>query len=441
MAMLNKLIGHLRFNKAKKATPQVISLDIVPLSRFHFSREAISHAALHVAKVLQDEGFKAFIVGGAVRDLILSEKPKDFDIVTDALPEQVKRLFKRAQKIGRRFPIVHVYSGRELVEVSTFRQESAIFNDQGRIIRDNCYGTIDMDAARRDFTCNALYLDPIAGTVHCYHHALNHLKDKKLVLIGDPEIRFKEDPIRILRGIRISSKLNLSIDDQLMQTMQKHAHLIDNEPMSRRFDELAKIIYSKHAYTCFTILIDTGLLSFVHPVTQILLTYSQQAWILINRMLQQTDARLQRNQHISLGFVVAAFLWPIAKTLWQQYMKEGLSPAHAMQQCLTDIHRHPIRQHIRQKIITTVNEIWRLQNRLQYVKTKKQIDKITGHPYFRAAYDFFLLRAESEDVDQSLAQCWQQLVEKNDFAPLLATLPSTKQAKQRRRSKRVKDHL
>lgn len=432
MAMLNKLIGHLRYNKAKKATPQAISLDIVPLSRFHFSHEAISHTAFHVAKVLQNKGFKAFIVGGAVRDLILSEKPKDFDIVTDALPEQVKRLFKRAQKIGRRFPIVHVYFEKELVEVSTFRQdstESTIFNEQGRIIRDNAYGTIDMDAARRDFTCNALYLDPIAGTVHCYHHALNHLKDKKLVLIGDPEVRFKEDPIRILRGIRISSKLNLSIDEQLMQAMKKHAYLINNEPMSRRFDELVKIIYSKHAYTCFTVLIDTELLSFVHPITQILLTYSPHTWILINRMLQQTDARLQRNQHISLGFVVAIFLWPIAKTLWQQYIKEGLSPAHAMQQCLTDIHRHPVCQNIRQKIITAVNEIWRLQNRLQYVKTKKQIDKITAHPYFRAAYDFFLLRAESEDVEQSLAYCWQQLIEKNDFAPLLTTLSSTKNVK------------
>jgi poly(A) polymerase len=434
MAMLNKLIGHLRFNKAKKATSQVISPDVIPLSRFHFSREAISHAALHVAKVLQDKGFKAFIVGGAVRDLILSEQPKDFDIVTDAFPEQVKRLFKRAQKIGRRFPIVHVYFERELVEVSTFRQKSATFNEQGRIIRDNCYGTIDMDAARRDFTCNALYLDPIAGNVHCYHHALNHLKDKKLILIGDPEVRFKEDPIRILRGIRISSKLNLNIDDQLIQTMQKHAHLIDNEPISRRFDELAKIIYSKHAYTCFTVLINTGLLSFVHPITQILLTYSQHSWILINRMLQKTDTRLQSNQHISLGFVIAAFLWPMTKTLWQQYMKEGLSPSHAMQQCLTDIYRQPIRQHIQQKIITTINEIWRLQNCLQHVKTKKQIDKITGHLYFRAAYDFFLLRAESEDVDQSLAHSWQQLVEKNNFAPLLATLSSTKNAKQRCRA-------
>ena len=149
--------------------------------------------------------------------------------------------------------------------------------------------------------------------------------------------------------------------------MQKHAHLIDNEPISRRFDELAKIIYSKHAYTCFTVLINTGLLSFVHPITQILLTYSQHSWILINRMLQKTDTRLQSNQHISLGFVIAAFLWPMTKTLWQQYMKEGLSPSHAMQQCLTDIYRQPIRQHIQQKIITTINEIWRLQLHLIHI--------------------------------------------------------------------------
>ena len=301
-------------------------LQQIPLAELSFSLKAINKEALKTVDTLQKNKFRGLIVGGAVRDLIAHTTPKDFDIATDATPEEVKRLFRRAFIIGRRFPIVHVHQHHQVLEVSTFRKESKFLDKAGRIVRDNIYGSLEEDAKRRDFTCNALYLDPNKKIVYAFPGAIKDLKDKCLVMIGNADVRLKEDPIRIVRGLRIAGKLDLNLSPTLQESMRRAAPLLKNEPSSRLFDEWTKIIYSGKSRTIFTSLEAIGLLPFVHPIMKEIASYPKNDHVLVHTTLVQTDERIQKDKGISLGFVTAALLWPLVYHLWQKKKQEGLRP-------------------------------------------------------------------------------------------------------------------
>ncbi|QRN40637.1 MAG: polynucleotide adenylyltransferase PcnB [Neisseriaceae bacterium] len=417
-----------KFSNAPETTSEII-----PMSSLNLSPSDISKDALQVIDILHDNNYEAFIVGGAIRDLILNQTPKDFDIATNAPPEEIKKIFRRAGKhaqiIGKRFPIVHVYTGRQTLEVSTFRSQSNYVNHEGRIIQDNQYGSIHDDANRRDFTCNALYLDPINQNIHSYHNALQHLENKKLIMIGEIETRLKEDPIRIIRAARIAVKTNLTIETSLLENMQKNAYLLPNEPGSRLFDEWVKIIYSKHAYQCILLLKKLKILPFIHPITKVIFEYhSDNDKSLVKNTLQQTDYRLQNNQSISLGFVISALLWPIVEKKWQYNQSQGMKPPQALHEAILSVmNEDHIISDIPNKNIASMNEIWLMQNRLETAKSRQQIQKLLNHPRFRAAYDFFVLRTKSNNINENKVQWWTKIIE-NQTKP-----PTNQQNKNRNR--------
>ena len=227
---------------------------LIPVSSHGLVAEEVSHAARKVCAVLQEAGFQAFVVGGAVRDLLAKQTPKDFDVATSATPEEVRRQFRRSRIIGRRFKIVHVMIGGEMIEVSTFRAhrdaEDVSTDEHGRILTDNVYGTQKEDALRRDFTVNALYYDPTTQNITDYHHGVADLHQKTLRMIGDPRARYREDPVRMLRAVRLGAKLGLSIDPAARRPIREMADLMENLPPARLFDEMLKLLMSGHAVKC-----------------------------------------------------------------------------------------------------------------------------------------------------------------------------------------------
>lgn len=390
-------------------------LQQIPLAELSFSLKAINKEALKTVDTLQKNKFRGLIVGGAVRDLIAHTTPKDFDIATDATPEEVKRLFRRAFIIGRRFPIVHVHQHHQVLEVSTFRKESKFLDKAGRIVRDNIYGSLEEDAKRRDFTCNALYLDPNKKIVYAFPGAIKDLKDKCLVMIGNADVRLKEDPIRIVRGLRIAGKLDLNLSPTLQESMRRAAPLLKNEPSSRLFDEWTKIIYSGKSRTIFTSLEAIGLLPFVHPIMKEIASYPKNDHVLVHTTLVQTDERIQKDKGISLGFVTAALLWPLVYHLWQKKKQEGLRPPHALNDAINEIVKSKRNQWgIPNRLFASINAIWRIQYRLENARNDKQVEKLRHQPRFKAAYDFLLLRAKANNTNVEKAKWWQETVMKEN---------------------------
>jgi poly(A) polymerase len=395
--------------------PRVYTRDQHPISR-----AAISENALKVLYRLRDAGFRSCLVGGGVRDLLLGREPKDFDVATDAHPDDVRRLFRNCRLIGRRFRLAHVTFGREIIEVATFRapfgaeddEGNIELSDEGRILRDNCYGTIEQDAWRRDFTINALYYDIADYSVLDFTNGVLDLHEGVLRLIGDePEQRLREDPVRMLRAVRFGAKLGLRIAPELDQAMHRHAGLLSSVAPARLFDEVIKLFHSGAAVTCLDELERFGLFEVLFPQAAACFTDpergpDQRAFLV--EALKNTDARIRDELGVHPAFLYAAVLWAPVQREAQARLDAGEDPVAAWQQAMSVVlDRQVQRVSIPKRYSLVVREIWELQQRLPRNQGGRAL-KLLTHPRFRAGYDFLCLRGRVGDADPELCQWWTE---------------------------------
>ncbi|MDQ9170018.1 polynucleotide adenylyltransferase PcnB [Oxalobacteraceae bacterium R-40] len=406
----------------------------------------LSPNAVRVTQTLQDAGFKAFLVGGAVRDLLLGIKPKDFDIATNATPEQVKSLFRRAFIIGRRFQIVHVMFGQEQIEVTTFRgtsSEHAPKDEHGRVLRDNTFGEQHEDAIRRDFTVNAMYYDPATQTVWDYHKGIDDIRSKTLRMIGVPEARFREDPVRLLRIVRFAAKLNFTIDPATRAPIAVMAPLINNVPAARLFDEMLKLLMSGHALACLQQLRKEGLHHGLLPLLDVVLEQPLGEKF-VTLALTNTDNRIKQGKPVSPGFLFAALLWHQVLEKWNAYQAAGEYPIPALHMAADDVlDTQTENLAIQRRITSDMRDIWAMQPRFER-RTGKSPYKLIEHPRMRAGYDFLLLRCESGELDAEIGDWWTEFIEADGpgRVELLArkskaegeTAPRKKRPRRRKRS-------
>ena len=376
-------------------------------------RRLVSRNAIKVCEVLQQKGYDAFIVGGAVRDLVLGFEPKDFDVATNATPEEIRPLFRRARIIGRRFQLVHVVFGQEIIETSTFRAPSNSeqhTDADGRILNDNVFGTQQEDAARRDFTLNALYYDPVKETVIDYHNGVADLKNHLVRMIGDPETRFREDPVRMMRAVRFASKLNGKIEPSTRAPIKALAGLIKNVPDSRLFDETLKLLTCGNAIKALDQLREEGLHENVLPLIDQVLTLPGGKQF-VQLTLERTDHRVRSGKSVSPSFLFAALLWRMVDVNWKRNLERKEHPVPALSQAAdTVIDTHIARMAIQRRHTADMREIWFMQPRFER-RIPKQIWRMTEQPRFRAACDFLQLRAACNEFDSVLAQWWMDLAD------------------------------
>jgi len=393
---------------------------VYPRDQHPISRAAISENALKVLYRLRDAGFRSCLVGGGVRDLLLGQEPKDFDVATDARPDDVRRLFRNCRLIGRRFRLAHVRFGREVIEVATFRAPydaedddgDIELSDEGRILRDNCYGTIDQDAWRRDFTINALYYDIANYTVLDFTTGVKDLHDGVLRLIGnDPEQRLREDPVRMLRAVRFAAKLGMRIAPELDQAMHRHADLLISAAPARLFDEVLKIFHSGFAVTCLDELERFGLFSALFPQTAHCFNASEQGPALRDfavEALRNTDSRVRDERGVHPSFLYAALLWAPVSARAAQREAAGEVAVPAWQAAAAEVLEQQSRRvMIPRRYALVVREIWELQQRLpKAMGARVRALRLVTHPRFRAGYDFLCLRSRVGEVGPELCQWW-----------------------------------
>lgn len=368
----------------------------------------VSNNAVRVTQTLQEAGFKAFVVGGAVRDLLLGVKPKDFDIATDATPEEVKKLFRRAFIIGRRFQIVHVMFGQDLLEVTTFRgkgSDNAPKDEHGRVLRDNNFGPQHEDAERRDFTINAMYYDPATQTVLDYHGGIEDIRAKVLRIIGQPEARYREDPVRMLRVVRFAAKLGFSIEPATRAPIPVMAPLINNVPAARVFDEMLKLLMSGQALACLKELRSSGLHHGLLPLLDVVLEQPI-GMKFVTLALESTDTRIKAGKGVSPGFLFASLLWHQVLEKWNAYRAAGESPIPALHLAADDVLDNQTENlALQRRIATDMRDIWAMQPRFER-RNGKSPYKLLEHPRFRAGFDFLLLRCESGELDAEIGNWW-----------------------------------
>ena len=424
----------------------------VPASEHGIDVSLVDDRAMKVVEALQDAGFEAFIVGGAVRDLLLGLRPKDFDVATNATPEQVKGLFRRAFIIGRRFRIVHVVYGRgrehEVIEVSTFRayldadaaeqvsgnektsrkelgDKSHVVDASGRVLRDNVWGPQDQDAARRDFTINAMYYDPTSGVVVDYHGGIKDIKKRVLRMIGVPEVRYREDPVRIIRVIRFAAKLAFEIEPKTREPLQAMAELLSNVPQSRLFDEMIKLLQTGHARASLQELKKQGLERGMFPILDAVFDPSRPAQPerdkFIDLALADTDRRVGEGKPVAPSFLLACLLWHDVLAQWKLNVARGEPNFPALQQATDAVFDARIGDISgRGKLAADMREIWTMQPRFDRRIGNGPI-ALADQPRFRAGFDFLRLRGQVGEVDAELADWWEDfsLADDHDRRDLL----------------------
>jgi poly(A) polymerase len=392
---------------------------IVPRPQHSISRANISENALKVLYRLKQENFQAHLVGGGVRDLLLGHEPKDFDVATDATPEQVRQVFRNCRLIGRRFRLAHVHFGREIIEVATFRGGSTAEDENGdrqmengRILRDNAYGTIEEDALRRDFTVNALYYNIADFSLIDYADGLADLRVGRLRLIGDPERRYREDPVRMLRAVRFACKLGFTIETQTEAPLFELADLLADIAPARLFDELLKLFQSGYGLSVFEKLRHYGLFGQLFPTTEDCLAREEQGFpvTFVSRGLANTDQRVLEEKPVTPAFLFAVLLWEPVRRRFEQLaahddlheaMFQASQEVSARQQSLVAIPK---------RFSLPMREIWALQPRFEH-RDGKRPHRLVTHPRFRSAYDFLLLRAQAGEADPELASWWTRFLE------------------------------
>ena len=401
----------------------------------------VDERAAKVVSTLADAGYEAYIVGGAVRDLLVGMRPKDFDVATNATPEQVKACFRRAFIIGRRFRIVHVVFGRgrqdrglsEVIEVSTFRAmvdnvaaeqvsgnektskndlagKSHVVDAEGRVLRDNVWGPQIDDAARRDFTINAMYYDPVREIVVDYHGGIKDVKKKLLRMIGDPAARYREDPVRIIRVVRFAAKLGFEIEPKTRAPIREMAALLDNVPASRTFDEMIKLLQTGHALASIEELRKQGLHRGVFPVLDVALDEAHRhdgREKFVQLALADTDRRVKEGKPVAPSFMLACMLWHDVLDGWQKLKAKGESPFPALQQAVDTVFDARIGDISgRGKLAADMREIWLMQTRFER-RQGNSVATLIEQPRFRAGFDFLRLRGDAGEIDAEVANWWE----------------------------------
>ncbi|WP_427978988.1 polynucleotide adenylyltransferase PcnB [Agarivorans sp.] len=401
---------------------------VIPRAEHNISRQDISENALKVLYRLHKSGYKAYLVGGGVRDLLLGKQPKDFDIATDATPEQIKGLFRNCRLVGRRFRLAHILFGRDIIEVATFRghHDSEQANtdskrsDEGMLLRDNVYGSIEEDAERRDFTVNALYYNIADFSVVDFAGGIGDIAERRLQLIGDPETRYREDPVRMLRAVRFAVKLDFDIAPESLAPIAEYGHLLKDIPAARLFEESLKLLLSGEGKETFKMLAQTQLLYPLFPLLKPLLQqWDEDAPELrfILMALASTDKRVRGEQKVTPAFIFAALLWPLLEIKKDELLVElSLGEHDAMAMAMNWVLSEQCKSiAIPKRFTTGIREIWQLQSRLDR-RFGKRAFQTFAHPRFRAAFDFLELRAKASQDQQlgELAQWWQQWQRSNE---------------------------
>ena len=400
-------------------------------------RESISYGARKVCESLQARGFHAYVVGGAVRDLMLGVTPKDFDVATDASPEEVHRIVRRSRMIGRRFKIVHALYGEEIVEVSTFRASSPgeVDEETGRVLRDNVFGTRAQDAERRDFTVNALYYDPTAETVLDYHRGVRDLRKRIMRMIGDPALRYREDPIRMLRAVRLAAKLGFTIAPKTRAPIQSMAGLLEDVPLARVFDEMLKLLLSGHAAACVRQLRAEGLHHGLLPMLDVILEQPLGEKF-VYLALAQTDERVRTDKPVSPAFLFAALLWHEVLAAWKKREARGENRIPAMYAAMDDVlETQTDKLAIPRRFTATMKEIWSLQPRFEHRSGRRPFG-LLEHPRLRGGYDFLHLRAESGEIPREIVEWWRRFMDATPEERAELLLPAEHGEKKRRRRRR-----
>jgi poly(A) polymerase len=434
--MIKKLFKRV-FNKPAAMRPGECS--VIPFVEHRVSRDGISYGARKVTDGLHAAGYSAFVVGGAVRDLLLDRHPKDFDVATDATPEEVRRVFRRSRIIGRRFRLVHVMFGEETVEVSTFRRaldaQDAETDEHGRILRDNEFGDQQQDAARRDFTANALFYDPATQEIYDYHNGYADIRANTLRMIGEPEIRYREDPVRMLRAVRLSAKLGMHLDDATAAPIARMKELLGNVPQARLVDEMLKLLLSGHSVECIKKLRAMHLHHGLLPMLDMILEQPLgEKFVML--ALENTDRRIREEKPVSPGFLFAALLWHEVLASWKARQEAGERPIPALHEAMDAvIDRQREQLAIPRRYDAVMKEIWLTQPRFEQRGGQRPY-RLLGLPRFRAAYDFLLLRCESGEVDAQLGLWWDEFQDAGDERRAEMLLPDTGGKKKRRRRRK-----
>ena len=422
--------------------PMTTDPDIIPRDQHCISRRDISRAALKVMAQLRDQGYQAYLVGGGVRDLLLGGHPKDFDVATNATPEQVRQLFRGSRIIGRRFQIVHVRFGREIIEVTTFRghhqagepasrgrrpgNAKSARSQDGMLLRDNVYGSMEDDAYRRDFTVNALYYCAGDFSLYDYTGGMKDLEARKLQMIGEPAARYREDPVRMLRAIRFAAKLDFAIAEETAAPIHALNNLITAVPAARLFDEVLKLFMHGHARRTWQLLLEYGLFQPLFPASSAAIEQDRNGHTLrlIEQAMTNTDRRIAADKPVTPAFIFAALLWPAVAQRFEQLQQEGVPPVPAMHQAAQQVlSEQQSFIAIPRRFSMITREIWELQLRLQQ---RRRAEELMTRQRFRAGYDFLLLREEAGEPTEHLAQWWTRYQEADDDSrqQMLSQLPS-----------------
>lgn len=413
------------FTRVKGYFKQLRSKQAVrlPRSQHNISRQQISANALKVLYKLHKAGFDAHIVGGGVRDLLLNRQPKDYDVVTNATPNQIRRLIHNSRIIGRRFKLVHAYFYGEIIEISTFRAKLTHQPDkQGdmpdMVMQDNTFGSMSDDAFRRDFTVNALFYDISDFSVVDYTGGLVDLERRTIRVIGDPTMSFHEDPVRMLRAIRLAAKLNFTIEPKTEQAMLNSLPLLVQVPQARLFDELQKIFFNGYAKVTFDLLRHYQMFGIFFPQTKNVLNrrdaLAEKAMTLIDAALKASDVRFQKDLPINPGFLMAVFLWPVVQQTIEMNKVSDKKLFQALYEAIHTVLQEQLAVLLIPKRFTAMMQsIWLMQYHLES-RRGLRVMRIVNHRYYRAAYDFLLLRAEIDQVDPALVQWWEAFYAMNE---------------------------
>lgn len=392
---------------------------------------------------LKSAGYQAHLVGGGVRDLLLGREPKDFDVATDATPEQVREVFRNCRLIGRRFRLAHVHFGREIIEVATFRagqdgdQPDDHQTDEGMLLRDNVYGNIEQDALRRDFSVNALYYNIADFSIIDYAGGVADLEKGSLRLLGDPETRYREDPVRMLRAVRFAAKLGFQLDPATAEPVPHLAPLLAEIPAARLFEEVLKLFLGGTAVATFEGLRKYGLFAELFPDTETCLERLDHEFplTLVLKGLENTDLRISQDKPVTPAFLFAVLLWEPVRQGAEALQEKDVAPYQAIQQAAGEVvSRQLQRVSLPRRFSTPMQEIWALQARFGNTRGKRP-KRLMAHPRFRAAYDFLLLRAAAGEAEPELAAWWTALQENDEAAPP-PSAPGTSKRRSRRGGRR-----
>jgi poly(A) polymerase len=436
-----KLIKKLLRKSRSKNTP-VDSNFVITRSHHHISKTDISVNALKVLNRLQGAGFEAYLVGGSVRDLLLRKAPKDFDVATNATPNQIRNLFRNARIIGRRFKLVHILFHREIIEVATFRGHEPVdtdqlLNEQGMLIRDNVYGTLEEDAWRRDFTINSLYYNIQDSSIVDITGGVKDVNEQTIRIIGDPTTRYQEDPVRMLRAIRFSAKLHFHLAEETAAPLKQLGVLIRHVSGSRLFDEMTKLYQCGEAETVQRLLVDHHLFKQLFEQVDQLLESEYPVRAFLGIALENTDTRMRDNKPVTPAFLFAVLLWFPLQSNARRLQEEGMPPLPALEKAMSLVISE------QNKVITipkrfsqVVREIWIMQYRFPR-RSGNRAFNLLEHPRFRAAYDFLALRALAGDESMELAEWWTAFQDADEQAQheMIASLPPAPSRKPRRRNK------